>query len=185
MSEITLDPNNSLKHDVCILDDENQTIIMHKNGTEIVFRLLTIADTPKWAHFIKKCSNDSLYSRFQGVITGIEDQGSDFCTNDYKTSISVTAEIDHKNHKELIAVARLMRDRNHDQAELAILIRDDWQNNGIGEALTGFCEETAIKFGIKILIVLTTRDNYRMLRILQKKGFFINYRDIDPFIEYR
>lgn len=160
-------------------------IILFNNGLKVVFRSLTPADIPKWENFIRKCSNDSLYSRFQGIITGINDQGSEFCKTDYTNVISITAEIDHKGQKELIAVARLMRDKNSNQAEYAILVRDDWQNKGIGNILTSYCENVARKIGIKALIALTTLSNYRMIRILQRNGFFINYRDIAPFIEFR
>ena len=58
---------------------------------------------------------------------------------------------------------------------LAILVVDDWQNRGVGNALTDCCLEIARKWGMKRIVAVTTADNARILTMFQKRDFKLEY----------
>lgn len=54
------------------------------------------------------------------------------------------------------------------EAEIAISVRDDMQNKGIGTALMGFMFEQAKKAGLKKLVALAQRNNRPLWEMLKK-----------------
>jgi GNAT superfamily N-acetyltransferase len=54
------------------------------------------------------------------------------------------------------------------EAEIAISVRDDMQNKGIGTALMGFMVEQAKKAGLKKLVALAQRNNRPLWEMLKK-----------------
>ncbi len=83
----------------------------------------------------------------------------------------------------MLGVGRLISDPDRQTAEYAILIRDDWQNRGLGKLLTDFSIEIAKEWGIKRIIAQTTADNQRMISVFKSKGFSIDISSEDSMVE--
>ena len=68
-------------------------------------------------------------------------------------------------------MGRLIAEPDHQTAEYAILVGDEWQNMGIGGILTDYCTEIAKDWGVRRIVATTTTDNYRMMAVFKKRGF--------------
>ncbi len=68
-------------------------------------------------------------------------------------------------------MGRLIADPGSATAEYAVLIRDDWQNRGLGGLLTDYCLEIARSWGLKHIVASTSSDNRRMIAVFSKRGF--------------
>ena len=94
-----------------------------------------------------------------------------FCFVDYDRTMAIVAEIEVGNQREIIAVARLVADADHRDAEYAILVADEWQGRGLGTLLTDYCIELCDSWGIDRVYAETTIDNGRMQNILRRHKF--------------
>jgi GNAT superfamily N-acetyltransferase len=47
------------------------------------------------------------------------------------------------DEEQMIGVGRYVKERNSDMAELALLVRDDWQGRGVGTLMHGYLQQIA------------------------------------------
>jgi ribosomal protein S18 acetylase RimI-like enzyme len=82
-----------------------------------------------------------------------------------------------------VAIARLVR--NGDQAEIAFAVADEYQNRGIGSALTAQLLADARATGIKKITALVARDNPAAMGVLRRVATELtaSYEGSDLFIE--
>jgi Acetyltransferases, including N-acetylases of ribosomal proteins len=77
---------------------------------------------------------------------------------------------DGKDHA--IGVVRLVLDKNDpDTAEFAIVLRDDYQREGLGTIMLDLLLQLALVRGIKRLRGISLADNEGIHRLIQKCGF--------------
>ena len=77
---------------------------------------------------------------------------------------------DGKDHA--IGVVRLVLDKNDpDTAEFAIVLRDDYQREGLGTIMLDLLLQLALVRGIKRLRGVSLADNEGVHRLIQKCGF--------------
>lgn len=81
------------------------------------------------------------------------------------------AEWNGEGKRSLVGVGRLIAAPDHETAEYAVLITDEWQNKGLGNILTDYCLEIANKWDVKRMVAETTTDNQRMIAVLKSRGF--------------
>jgi GNAT superfamily N-acetyltransferase len=88
-------------------------------------------------------------------------------------------EVDHRRHEALVAVdddrlagvARYVRDPHHrESAEVAMVVVDDRQGEGIGTALLDRLTERARENGIARYTALVSRDNDIVVNALERAG---------------
>ena len=137
---------------------------------EISFRPLSKTDIPLWAKFIQKCSKDSLYSRFMATISDLADQGEVFCNTNFDTTITIAAEVTTKDGNEIVGITWLIRDKNTDEVEVAFLVNDIWQHQGIGSSMAEFCHEILIKWKIRAVSGTTSIYNQDVIRMLANRN---------------
>jgi len=79
----------------------------------------------------------------------------------------------HEGGKDhAIGVVRLVLDKNNpDTAELAIVLRDDYQREGLGTIMLDLLLQLALVRGIKRLRGISLADNEGVHRLIQKCGF--------------
>jgi acetyltransferase len=93
------------------------------------------------------------------------------CMIDYERELALVVETGSGEQRELVGVAQLMTDLNHETAEYAIIVPDPWQGRGIGGLLLDYCIEVAERWGITEITAETDPDNQRMLAMFRKRGF--------------
>jgi acetyltransferase len=143
-----------------------------RDGTPVTYRPIKPEDEPMWHRLLSSCSEDSIRARFFSVIKEFTHEiAARFCFIDYEREMAIVAEVETAGRRELIAVGRMVADPDHEAAEFAILIGDDWQGLGLGNKLTGYCLQVAEQWGIDWIYATTLKNNVRMLAIFEDYGF--------------
>ncbi len=96
---------------------------------------------------------------------------SRFCFVDYDRELALCAEVIVDKQPLLIAVARIVADPDHEEADYGVLIADNYQHRGLGSLLTQKCIDIGRQWGLKRITGETTSDNLSMIRIFRKLGF--------------
>jgi acetyltransferase len=104
------------------------------------------------------------------------EMASRFCFVDYDRELAICAELSESEGRQLVAVARLVADPDHETADYGILVADDFQGRGLGSLLTQKCIEIGRRWGLRQITGETTTDNHAMIQIFRKLGFEIEYR---------
>jgi GNAT superfamily N-acetyltransferase len=82
--------------------------------------------------------------------------------------------------EEVIAVGRYLHDAANDTAEVAFVVRDDWQNKGLGKILFGKLVKIARERGIEKLFAEVLPENIPMLRVFQHSDCEVSTKmDVD------
>ncbi|MCK4873280.1 MAG: GNAT family N-acetyltransferase [Phycisphaerales bacterium] len=155
-----------------------------RDGTPIVLRPIKPEDEPMWHELLASCSPESIRSRFSYLFTDTShDMAARYCFIDYDREIGIVAELETRDDdRRLIGVGRLVADPDHDTAEYAILIADEWQNQGVGRLLTAYCVEIADSWHIKRVTAVTSSTNSRMVKIFTELGFQVSRDDEDDLV---
>lgn len=163
------------------------------DGTPVVIRPIRPDDEVLLADFHKKLSEQSVHLRYFSTLNLSErvahERLSRIASIDYAREIALVVERENPANggqttpagapengaREIIAIARLTRLRGSDQAEFAVLIRDDFQRQGLGTAVVSALIEVARAEGIATLGGQVLPENAGMKRLAEKLGFTLTY----------
>ncbi len=141
---------------------------------EILLRPVKISDEPLLKDFFYALSDDSIYRRFISTRTDMpHNRLQQFVAIDYTKEMIILA-ISKKEDKEVIlGMAQYLIDKTENTAEVAFVVRDDHQNNGIGTELLSYITYIAKKNGLHGFTAALLMDNKHMLHLFEKAGFSI------------
>jgi acetyltransferase len=149
-----------------------------KSGAKLILRPIKPEDEPLWTEMLGSCSRETIYSRFRYMFQwSTHSVATRYCFIDYDREIAIVAEHDADGARKLVGVGRLVADPDHESVEYAVLVCDDWQNQGLGAVLTDYCLEIARKWGVKRIVAQTTPDNARMIKLFEQRQFEITMAD--------
>lgn len=114
--------------------------IAASNGSRVAVRLLTHDDGELLIDFFYKLSPNSRYSRFHSTLENldaatIQHEVQPFLNVDGVDRVALVAVIQEAGREALIGVTRLVRGPGPQEAEVAVVVRDDWQRRRIGSGL--------------------------------------------------
>lgn len=93
------------------------------------------------------------------------------CFSDYEREIAIVVEHGKATARKIVAVGRLNRLQNRDEAEFAVVVSDAWQRRGLGTLLL----ETLIRIGraekIEHITGTILQSNHAMLSLCRRFGF--------------
>lgn len=147
------------------------------DGKPVQFRFLTHQDKRLWTEFVNSCSERSLWLRFLSPFSPTPERAERFCNIDPEEELAVVAERFEEQHRKLIAVARLVRCRDRDQAEYAVIVTDAWQKMTLGRILSELCVELAAQLDFRIVHAETVLENFPMTRILNRCRFELRKKE--------
>jgi acetyltransferase len=143
------------------------------DGTQLLIRPIRPEDEPMIARFHQRLSERSVYLRYFHMMDLDRRVSHDrlirICFNDYDRDIALVAE--HAN--AILAVARLRRIDAND-AELAVLISDEYQGRGLGTELSRRLVEIARAEKMERVIAEILPENTSMQRVCHELGFRID-----------
>ncbi len=146
------------------------------DGLEVLIRPIRPEDEPMIARFHEHLSERSVYLRYFHLID-LDHRVSHArlirtCFNDYDRDIALVAEHRDKatGAHEILAVARL-RKIDATEAELAVLITDEYQGQGLGTELTRRLLEIARAEKLRFVIAEILPENVHMQRVCRDLGF--------------
>ena len=146
------------------------------DGAEVLIRPIRPEDEPAMARFHERLSERSVYLRYFHMIDLDRRISHDrlirICFNDYDRDIALVTE--HRNigtgELEILAVGRL-RKIDATDAELAVLITDEYQGLGLGTELSRRLVEIARTEKIERVIAEILPENIHMQRVCRELGF--------------
>ncbi|MBK7218668.1 MAG: bifunctional acetate--CoA ligase family protein/GNAT family N-acetyltransferase [Candidatus Promineofilum sp.] len=150
--------------------------ITNREGVEFTLRPIRPEDEPKMIAFHEKLSEQSVYLRYFRAFNLEQrtehERLTRICYVDYDRSIALVAETaDPKTGEQaIVAAGRLTRLQNPEEAEFAMLVRDDFQRRGVGTQLLSHLLAFGKDEGIKRVVAYMLPENRGMIEISEKLG---------------
>ncbi len=147
------------------------TSYVTNEGTQINFRPIKFTDMSLIKDLIYSLSQETLYYRFMKEISRIPlKQIQDFVYIDHRHDVAVVGTLPEAHGEEIIAVGRYFLNPKTNKAEVAFVVRDNWQNKGIGTFLLKYLMMIAKRNGISGFTAEVLRDNKAMQAVFRKSG---------------
>jgi acetyltransferase len=151
------------------------------DGAEVLIRPIKPEDEPLIVRLHGRLSQRSVYLRYFHLMD-LEYRTSHnrltrICFNDYDREIALVAEHrdSDKAEREILAVGRLVKARNGDEADLALLISDEYHGRGLGTELWRRLIEVARSEDLKRVTADILAENTGMIAICRDHGFRITH----------
>jgi len=150
-----------------------------QDGLQFTFRPIRPDDENLMVEFHQQLSENSVYMRFfiplKLDFRTSHERLFTKCFIDYDREMALVAEYSNENGERRIAgIARLIRQHSNNNAEVAFLVVDKFQNRGLGTQLLSLLIEIARKEGIDGLEGATLSENYGMKDMFVRAGFKFN-----------
>lgn len=148
-----------------------------KQDIPVRIRPIRPEDEPKIVHFHANVSEDSVYMRYFHPLNFdyriSHERLTRICFIDYdrEMALVITTTNAETDEREIIAVGRLSKLFGQNAAEFAMLIRDDYQRQGLGTLLLQRLLDVARAENIGTVIADMLPENTGMRYICQKLGF--------------
>lgn len=165
---------------------ESQTSMLLEDGTQINFRSIHPTDEPNMRELMYALSQETLYYRFMTYkSTFTHKQIQNFVYIDHRNDVAVVGTVPEAHGEDIIAVGRYYLDNKTNRAEVAFVIRDDWQNRHIGSFLFNHLVTLAKRSGIAGFTAEVLRDNRRMQAIINNSGFKVKSQREDDVYSFQ
>jgi acetyltransferase len=153
-----------------------------KNGTQVVIRPIRPEDEPLIARFHQTLSDRSVYLRYFCSLSlrarVAHERLVRICFGDYDREMALVAEhLDAAGNSEIIGVGRLNRLHGKEEAELAVVVSDKYQGQGLGTELVRRAIHVAREEKIRTVSGEMLTDNVGMQVILKRLGFQLQRQD--------
>lgn len=147
-----------------------------KDGRKVFIRPILASDRDLLIDLFNKLSLESRYLRFLRYMDSLPDYLLDRLTQvNYDTEFALVAVIKENGKDAIIGVGRYAYDPNQAQTDLAVAVRDDWHNLGLGKYLLEKTISIGKEKGIyRFFSVLDPRNNL-IRHLAAKLGYKVKY----------
>ncbi len=154
--------------------EDLETYRTTKTGFQLFLRPVKITDEPLLKAFFYSLSDRSLHRRFLSWRTDIpHERLQDFVIIDYTKEISILAIIGDQENEIIVGLGQYGVDESTHTAEVAVAVRDDYQNRGIGTELLSYLTYLAKREGFLGFTAEVLVENRPMLQVFEQGGFDI------------
>ena len=148
-----------------------RTSLLLEDGTKIDFRPIQFTDMRLLKDLSYALSRQTIYYRFMREMKSIpHKQIQDFVYIDHRTDVAIVGTLPEAHGEDIIAIGRYYLDPKTNRAEVAFVVRDKWQNRGIGTFLLKSLITIARRNGIGGFTAEVILDNRAMQAVLHKSG---------------
>lgn len=139
------------------------------NGKSVHMRPVLPTDEDMMRDLFYACSADTLYHRFFTKMKAMPHRKlKKFVNIDYVNTMALASVTKEDEHEMIVAVGRYSVDKASNAAEVAFIVRDDWQGQRLGISMFNQLLDVARKRGIGRFTADVLHDNARMLHIFHK-----------------
>ena len=129
--------------------EEVRTSTVLDDGTLVSFRSMGPTDEPATRDLFYALSRETLYYRYMAQIERIpKKQLRNFVYIDHRNEVAIVGTLREAHGEEIIAVGGYYLDQKTNRAEVAFIVRDDWQRRGIGTFIMQHLTSIAKRNGI-------------------------------------
>ncbi|MEM4161459.1 MAG: GNAT family N-acetyltransferase [Thermoplasmata archaeon] len=148
-----------------------------KTGLQIFLRPVKLTDEPLLKDFFYSLSDSSLYKRFMSVRKDMpHERLQEFVVIDYKKEMVILATRSEGEKEEIVGMGQYGIEEDTNTAEVALVVRDDYQNKGVGWEILSYLTYLAKSHGLIGFTAEVFADNRPMLHLFEKAGFQIEKR---------
>lgn len=150
---------------------ELRTTYLLNDGTQINFRPIHPTDEPRMRDLFYALSQQTIYYRFMSNMKRIpRRQIEDFVYIDHRNEVTIVGTLPEAHGEEIIAMGSYYLDPKTNLAEVAFIVRDEWQRRGIGTFLLQYLARIARRNGIRGFTAEVLRDNRAMQAVINKSN---------------
>ena len=146
-----------------------------KSGDEVIIRPIRPEDEPLMTRFHEHLSERTVYLRYFHAINLsariAHDRLLRICFIDYDREMVLTAVRTTGGEQEIVAVGRLSKEHGTRSAEMAAVVRDDFQHQGLGSELYRRLLDFARADGVGRVHSVMLRVNRGMRTVCERLGF--------------
>jgi len=158
---------------------DERTSFVIRDGRQVTIRRITHDDARQLVDLFYRMSDTTRRLRFHSMrqnvpLEEIEREAKRLSDLDPAHQAALAATVLEEGEERIVAVARLARSENPVEAESAVVVRDDFQNQGLGTHMLKLLVEVARSMDIECLTAWVMAENLHMLHIIQKSGLNVN-----------
>jgi acyl-CoA hydrolase/RimJ/RimL family protein N-acetyltransferase len=155
--------------DLLFLEGYKSTLKM-ENGKIAEFRPLLPSDEIAYRNFFYSLQEKTIYMRFFYRMRTFSHEivQKHWASVDYHNNMSIIGLVQKGGHKEIVAIGSYAYDREH-VAEIAFVVREDYQNMGIASYLLALLEQIAKQNNYTRFQASVLRENSAMIRVFKKR----------------
>jgi len=155
--------------DLLFIENYKTTHVL-KNGKAVTFRPLLPSDEFNYRNFFYSLQDKTIYYRFFHRIKTFSHEvvQKHWASVDYRKNMSIIGLVQQSGHKEIMAIGTYAEEEDG-RAEIAFVVREDYQNLGVASYLIDQLESIAREnnyIGFKASIL---KENEGMIHVFKKK----------------
>ncbi|HXR14936.1 MAG TPA: bifunctional acetate--CoA ligase family protein/GNAT family N-acetyltransferase [Terriglobales bacterium] len=156
-----------------------------KGGTPVTLRPIVPEDEPLMVKFHEALSERSVFLRYFQVSKLSQRVAHDrlrrICFLDYDREIAIVADhtVPDSGEHEILAIGRLSKLHGKNAAEVALLVRDEYQHRGLGIELLRRLIQVARDEHLDSIQAYMLSQNIEMRNLIEKLGFQVEPADED------
>jgi len=141
-----------------------------KSGKSMAVRPLLPSDEFAYRNFFYSLKEETVYYRFFQRIKVFSHEMAQqhWASVDYRSNISLIGLVRNKGRKEIMSIGSYAEAEDN-RAEIAFVVREDFQGQGVASYFLEIMENIAEQNGYKGFTAIVLRDNASMLRVFQKR----------------
>ena len=134
------------------------------------FRPLLPSDEFEYRNFFYSLQEKTIYMRFfyKMKIFSHEVVQKQYASVDYRKNMSIIGLIQKGGYKEIIAIGSYA-DAEGDHAEVALVVREDFQNEGVGSYILAQLETIAKENNYNRFVATVLSENNAMIHVFRKR----------------
>jgi len=155
--------------DLLFLEDYKSTLKL-KNGKTVEFRPLLPSDEFAYRNFFYSLQEKTIYMRFFYRMRSFSHEvvQKHWASVDYHKNMSIIGLVLQKGHKEIIAIGTYAYEKDR-WAEVAFVVREDFQGMGIASYLLAVLEKIAKENDYTHFSASVLRENRAMIQVFKKR----------------
>ncbi len=141
-----------------------------KNGRTVEFRPLLPSDEFAYRNFFYSLQEKTIYYRFfhKMKLFSHEVVQKQWASVDYRKNMSIIGLVQKKGHKEIMAIGTYA-EASAELAEVAFVVREDFQGQGVATLLLEMLEGIAEQNDYKGFLATVLRENTAMIHVFKKR----------------
>jgi acyl-CoA hydrolase/GNAT superfamily N-acetyltransferase len=149
-----------------------ETFRTTRGGLHLLLRPVKIGDEPLMKDFFYALSNDSMYRRFMSARMDMpHERLQEFGIVDYSDRMMILAIVEGDRKETIAAIGQYeINDKMH-TAEVALVVKDEYQNMGAGHDLLLYLTRLARRRGLLGFTAEVLVENKPMLNLFKNMGF--------------
>jgi len=148
-----------------------------RDGVEILLRPVRISDEPLLKDFFYSLSDRSTYRRFLSARKDMpHERLQEFVVIDYTAEMVILAVSEEEEREIVVGVGQYGIDVETHTADVALVVRDDEQERGIGTEILAYLTVLAKREGLLGFTAEVLTENEAMMHLFERSGFAIEKR---------